>query len=188
MMLRKALLSGLLAACLVNLFYYYQSFDSFSHSTVTSVVQPIKPDAYGKQITMTRYTIDGNIHSQLSAPKLQLYSEQQLAILDHPTIRFNHDAHIWNVQAQHGKYSTDSEKLDLAEKVNIWEVTDIPAAAIHCATETLKLDSKEGIATTADPVVITRSKTILTGVGMEIDLKNSTLSLADKVNLYHEGE
>lgn len=178
---RKILGLGASVLVLANLYYYFQTFDNVLQHPVSNPTQSV-PDAFSRNITITRYNQAGHVHSQLNTPKLRVYSKQQIALIDLPVIHFNETDHVWNIQARRAKYYLDSENMDFMDDVIVQQPATEQQQATRCQTEFLQFDSRHAWARTSKPVLITRNEITLSGIGMELDLNGSIMTLSHEVS------
>jgi lipopolysaccharide export system protein LptC len=165
---------------------------------IDRVVQPSKPRLDGNNrhdpdyilhdFSTSRTDMDGNLRNQLAAAEMRHYPDDDSTFLIRPRYTlYTINKPYTQIESQRGTVSSNGENVQLMDSVKVVRGAFEDRGEMTMHTEFLNINSKDDIATTDRPVVITQApKTVIHATGMIYDKKNKTVQLLNKVRVHYE--
>ncbi|MDS4016272.1 MAG: LPS export ABC transporter periplasmic protein LptC [Candidatus Accumulibacter sp.] len=141
------------------------------------------PDYIVSEVTVRKLDKTGMLRHTLFAEELRHYPDDDSTELIKPTL-----VHVQpgrprlTVKAAHGRLTSQAERVDLREDVEVHREADGKHEALLVSTTELTVLPDEEKAFTKSKVVITQGKSSIQGVGMQVDNKLRTFVLEAQVN------
>lgn len=134
------------------------------------------PDEVVSQF-VTEETDSGRVRWRLSAPKARRYSEEDVFLLDDPTIEFYDDyGHLQTtLTSKHGETSRWTDMLAYGDVVVVTVDGDV------LETDTLRYVSEDDKIISDSFVKLTRGNDVMTGYGLECDHNLSSVEIKRNV-------
>ncbi len=140
------------------------------------------PDAIGEQVVARRYDETGKLRYLLTAPHLEHFPDDDSSELRQPVLlSYRPNAEPLRLSAEHARITSKGETIYLTDKVKLVRPATNDQAELVARMPDLTALPDSGTAFTLNPVEITQGKSWVTGVGMQIDNNNSTLTLQSQV-------
>ena len=146
---------------------------------------------YMYTLNVHNYDEQGSLKNSIIATSWQFFPEQQYSIVKQPhVVVFKNTGHIYNITANLGniihKDTTLNNDIELIKLFNNVDVTQQhasnPNTGFTLKTSYLEFNPSTELATTTKDVVITKIGLIMTGTGMNADLKQNQLELHKNVS------
>jgi len=139
-------------------------------------------DAFAKGITGTQYSENGEKKYQLSAPDLQHYKENNITIINNPTLyMYNQGNYPWTVTAKHATALDGLRKITLTDDVKVSGILTKDYKGSVLTSSKFNYYPKKNQAVTYKPVTIKQPGLVLNAVGMEILFNESKIKLLSNV-------
>lgn len=120
---------------------------------------------------ITYQSIVGN--ARISQPQLKIYKKQ---------IENNQTTLEWHVQAKHGTFFSDQEKINLKQGVLIKKQAKNLQNKLELSTENIDIFPKNSYAKTTHTATIINNSSKLSSIGIGLDFKRQQYQLLGKVN------
>jgi lipopolysaccharide export system protein LptC len=164
---------------------------SVLHQRARPVVATAEEDSYdyvAHDVRVTAFNADtGKISGVLQAPMLRRLRADQTLDLQTPLFLLpDNQGRDWHLAAQRGWVSAKGDEMRLTGEVSGDSPTtgDVPPTTLRTATLTVFPDKH--LATTADPVTLTRPGIMQSGTGMQVNLQSRQYSLLSQVKTRYE--
>ena len=147
------------------------------------------------KIHINNYDEQGTIKNSMTAESWQFFPEHQYSIIKHPNvIVYKPTGYVYNISADLGhlmhKSRSLSDKIDLiklSHNVGIKQkhiTKENPGFSL--STSYLEFNPTTELATTTKEVSISRTGLLITGIGMNADLKHNQLELHKNVTTKYQ--
>lgn len=146
------------------------------------------PDYYLENFVTTKTDVQGNLKSMLAATSMHHYPDNDSTFLTRPRFsQFTNNKLYTQIEGQKGQISSNGEVVEFTNRVIVYRPAIADRPDMRLSTDYLKIFSKQEIASTNSPVVITQGpKTVIRGTGMIYDKKQQTVTLLKKVKVHYE--
>lgn len=146
------------------------------------------PDYYLENFVTTKTDVQGNLKSMLAATSMHHYPDNDSTFLTRPRFsQFTNNKLYTQIEGQKGQISSNGEVVEFTNRVIVYRPAIADRPEMRLSTDYLKIFSKQEIASTNSPVVITQGpKTVIRGTGMIYDKKQQTVTLLKKVKVHYE--
>jgi lipopolysaccharide export system protein LptC len=146
------------------------------------------PDYYLENFVTTKTDVQGNLKSMLAATSMHHYPDDDSTFLTRPRFsQFTNNKLYTQIEGQKGQISSNGEVVEFTNRVIVYRPAIADRPDMRLSTDYLKIFSKQEIASTNSPVVITQGpKTVIRGTGMIYDKKQQTVTLLKKVKVHYE--
>ena len=145
--------------------------------------QSHEADYYGKQLYSRQYDASGRLSQTFTAAESTHYPQTRSTLFSRPVVvTTDADGDTWQVTAAEGTLSDHEHLLHLQQNVEIRPQQPQDNDNLLIRTNSLTYNDQTQIATTADPVTITSTRTTLTAVGMSMDIPRQHLEFNAQVN------
>ena len=141
------------------------------------------PDYVVNEVTVRKLDKSGTLRHTLVAEELRHYPDDDSTELIKPTLVYVQPGRPrLIVKAAHGRLSSQAERVDLREDVEVQREADGKREALFVRTSELTVLPDEEKAFTKAKVMITQGKSSIQGVGMQVDNKLRTYVLETQVS------
>lgn len=176
MNLRILLLILVLASAAVGTWWLLQ------HVTPLLMQKPApvthEPDYYFTNATVTTLNDQGKIEAVMQAPRILHHPDDDSVEVFTPRIEyFIANGQPWHLQADHAVMRSGGKLVDLDGHVTMQHVGNNGGPPLIILTDKMHVDLNTDIATSADPVEILQDPSRMTGVGMQVYLKDDRVQL-----------
>ena len=139
------------------------------------------PDFIVEQVHGRKFGPDGKVLEILLADRMTHYPDSDTTDMVNPDLTYLRGDSPLHLRSRFAVLSKDAQVADLRDKVFGWRdaFADVPAMTFSSSQLTVYPDQE--IARTDVPVTFTRGKSVITGVGMDLDNKLQILSLHSQV-------
>jgi LPS export ABC transporter protein LptC len=148
------------------------------------------PSEYMKKLKIHNYTPAGELKSFISGEYWEFINNKRVSLITKPKILiYKYPKHLYNVTADHGhiihqQFSDEVYLIKLYSEVDVIQKYLEDSSndyAFKLNTSYLEFNLKTEIATTEKKVTIYKPGLLVTGIGMNADLKLNQLELHEKV-------
>lgn len=140
------------------------------------------PDFYVEKLTGRRFGEDGRLVNIMTADRMTHFPDDETTDLVMPNVTFfRPGSPPLHLRSRRGTLSKDGEVADLRDNVYGWREPEGDVPLMTFASSQLTVFKEQEIARTNVPVVLTRGKSVMNGVGMDVDNKVSILRLHSQV-------
>lgn len=141
-----------------------------------------QPFEYMRNVNLYKYNTQGILNNAIIATYWQFFPTQQTSIIKNPNIMLYKDnGNTYNIIA--GSANINKEKLiKLFNSVNIQQYNNKKTAGFNVSTSYLEFNPNTEIAYTTKHVTITKPGLIISGIGMNANLKQHQLELHKNVS------
>lgn len=145
------------------------------------------PDAYAKQLTITRYDTEGRPRHKLQTP-LMRHFEDDTAQIEAPRFwQYDTDTPAWTLRGEKALLNEGDETMLLAGEVFIDRASSDKSPSYHIATRDLTVQTKTAYAETSQPVRIESGNEWITAIGMQGWLQKPVrIKLQQEVRAHYE--
>ncbi|MGQ0657403.1 MAG: LPS export ABC transporter periplasmic protein LptC [Chromatiales bacterium] len=146
-----------------------------------------EPDYYMEDFTQSRMNERGQLHHRLTAELMLHYPDDDSTELVRPVLAVYNEAPTpWQVRAEKGWVSADSELVLLTGEVHIWRDGANGERELDVLTRDLRVRPRERYAETDKPARIHAPGVLYNAVGMRAIFKENRLELLSRVRGRHE--
>lgn len=139
-------------------------------------------DAFAKGIVGTQFGENGEKKYQLSAPDLHHYKNQNLTLIDKPTLYiYNQGNYPWTITANHAKAINGLREVSLIDNVQVSGIQTKDYKGSILTSSKINYYPKKNEAITYQPVTIKQPGLTLNSIGMDILFNESNIKLLSKV-------
>lgn len=140
------------------------------------------PDFIVSALSMRQFNLDGSLKHALTAIKMQHYTDDDSTVVDDPALTFYAHAQPIHVSARRAAVNRDGKEVRLTDGVKMVRDTLDEAPELVVTTAELLVYPDDEIARTNAPVTITQGRSVLTGMGIEVDNGAHTYKLMGRVH------
>ena len=179
-MRRRVLTGMLLLAALLSLGWWILEWMQPRERIRETAVE--SPTYYAHQLNISSYDEEGRLVETLRTPLMIHYDSRGATEFSEPLVwRYNPDEPPWRLQAEQAVAHKQADTIFMSGEVIIDRNADINHSAYHIVTQDLTVRSKDGYATTEQPVRIESKGQWTTAIGMQGWLKQPV-----RVHLLHQ--
>jgi LPS export ABC transporter protein LptC len=136
---------------------------------------------YMKNARLAETDDAGRIYYRIFADQVVQASQQDDLVLTEVRVEYDESEDVhWTVSAGRGVAPYDGAYLDLIDKVRLATAPEAGMEQTVIRTDRLRLDVEQYLASSADPVSISRGNAKLNATGLRVDLKE------DRIELQHD--
>lgn len=140
------------------------------------------PDFFMRNVVYTQLDESGRINSQITAPSLVHYLENDVAVFTLPHLLvFNPKQKLWDIRAEQGKSVGFMGKIYLSGDVNIERMPLAHDFGFKVKTTALTVYPESKTADTKEPVTILQNGSVVNALGAQADLATGTVNLLSQV-------
>jgi lipopolysaccharide export system protein LptC len=146
------------------------------------------PDAYAKQLTITRYDAQGNPRHKLQTPLMRHFPDDRAQIEQPRFWQYDtDDSPAWTLRGERALLNEGDETMLLSGEVFIDRAASDKSPPYHIATRDLTVQTKTAYAETSQPVRIESGDEWITAIGMQGWLQGPVrIKLQQEVRAYYE--
>lgn len=149
-----------------------------------------QPDAYADNITVTRYDKFGKLATQLIAPKMTHYVDNNTSVFLKPKLTLYGDKQPWLITANQAQALNGSNMININGNVVIHENAGPNNPESTFITSTLTVNTQQQTAETNQPVHLTQknkngSTLDITAIGLIANQKTGEVQLLSHVRGYY---
>lgn len=139
------------------------------------------PDFIVQNYAAKQLGADGALKHLLTGSKMMHFPDDESTEVTEPRLTYFGGPRPMHLQARTGLITKDGKQITLKDDVRGWREASSNAPEMAITTSTLIAYPDYDIARTDDKVTITQGKSVLTGVGLELDNRLHVLSLLSQV-------
>ncbi len=140
------------------------------------------PDYYFIDATVTTLDDRGKPEAVMTAPRILHHPDDDSVEVFSPRVEyFVANGPPWHLQAEHALLPKGNKRVELDGHVEMTRVAANGGPPLIVRSATLNVDLNTNLATTQDPAEILQGDSRMTGVGMQVYLKDNRLLLEDTV-------
>ena len=129
-----------------------------------------------ESLNAREYNSSGELYHQLVAKKLEHFKEQSQTTMEKPVVNFFEDNVIlWNLSSEHGKVSSNREKIELNGNVVIRHNNNETHAISKLSTKSIDIYYKKMLASTDQPIILRDENQIITATGLRVNFKKQSI-------------
>lgn len=135
----------------------------------------------------TEYDKQGKIKTKITAEKIIEYRQDGKIVFQHPyLIVYTTQRTPWHIRADQAVSDKAGEKVELAGNVVLHELKSKSTPASLIQTTKLTLFPKKRIATTDEPIVLSRPGVLIHGIGLTANLKTGQYELKSHPEIVYQ--
>lgn len=139
------------------------------------------PDFVIEKVVGRKYGPDGKLLEVLLADRMTHFPDNDTTEVVNPDMTYLRNEPPLHLRSRFGILGKDAQVADLRDNVFGWRDAAADAPAMTFSSSQLTVYPDQEIARTDVPVKFTRGKSVMTGVGMDLDNKLQILSLHSQV-------
>lgn len=140
------------------------------------------PDFVVEKFSARKFGEDGRLLNLLVADRMSHYPDDETTDVSNPDITYLRNDPPLHLRARSAILSKDAQVADLRGEVQGWREAAAGLPAMNFSSSQLTVYPDREIARTDVPVKFTQARSVLTGVGMDLDNKLQILSLHSRVH------
>ncbi|MGA9854452.1 MAG: LPS export ABC transporter periplasmic protein LptC [Gammaproteobacteria bacterium] len=145
-----------------------------------------EPDYYFTDATVTTLNDQGKPEAVMTAPRILHHPDDDSVEVFAPRVEyFIANGQPWHLQAEHALMHSGGKLVDLDGHVELQQAGSNGGPPLIIHTDKMHVDLNTDIATSADPVEILQGNSRITGVGMQVYLKDDRLQLESAIRGYY---
>jgi lipopolysaccharide export system protein LptC len=134
-----------------------------------------------ENFTLRKLDPAGKLLYQLGAERMVHYADEENTEVHRPDLTYLGNPPAMNLTARRATINKDRTVVDLREDVRAVREASGKEAELVITTSQLTVFPEQETATTPEPVRLTQGRSVLTGVGMDVDNKVRTFALRSQV-------
>ncbi|MGH8352873.1 MAG: LPS export ABC transporter periplasmic protein LptC [Pseudomonas sp.] len=183
--LRHSLIFVVLAGLLAALGYWNISPESFMDKPATAG-DDNAIDFYVLNAHSVQYQIDGKLHYEMTADKLEHVKASDVTLLTRPNLQLYRGTPLpWHIQSARGEVAAEGKEVELIDQVRVAR-TDAKGRPTILTTSRLTLFPEKEYAQTEQAVRIEAANGVTTAKGMKAYLNDGRMLLLSNVRGQHE--
>ena len=139
------------------------------------------PDAIVEKFTMTRLDERGSAQQSLSAQRMVHFGDDDSTELDAPRLIRRGDGPAITITADRGTLTGDGEEAFFRGNVLVVREAGAAQQELRMRTNALHVLVEKNLVHTDEQVTITEGRSVLSGVGMELDKQSRRFTLLSQV-------
>ncbi len=167
----------------------YWAYEGTLHSSAPKKTQTNKqnPDYFLEQASIFKYDQKGRREYRLISDNISHYPHSDTTLLSQPHMtNYRKAGQITETDAINGKLLSGNQVLVLWDNVVMTQNTIKTGKGVRMDTDYLTLYSKQGMAETDKPVLITSDNSIMRAIGMKTFYEKGLIHLKSRVRGIHE--
>jgi len=144
------------------------------------------PDYYFTDATVTTLNDQGKREAVMTAPRILHHPDDDSVEVFAPRVEYYiANGQPWHLQADHALLPSGGKLVELDGHVEMLHAANNGGPPLIIHTDRMNVDLNTNIATSADPVEILQGNSRMTGVGMQVYLKDNRLQLEANARGYY---
>lgn len=151
------------------------------------VIDPRQPDFFMENARIRQLNAQGTVSYELVTERATHLASDESTLLDEPFLVFfrEGEAQPWELRSRHGQASQGGDRVRLTEEVELQQ--KLPDRALtRLTTSLLDVFPQRDYAETDQAVRIEAANGVTTGVGMQVQFNDGTMTLLSNVRGEHE--
>jgi len=145
-----------------------------------------EPDYYFTDATVTTLDDQGKPEAVMTAPRILHHPDDDSVEVFAPRVKyFIANGQPWHIQADHALLPSGGKLVELDGHVEMTHAGNNGGLPLIIHTDKMNVDMNTNVATTPDPVEILQGMGRMTGVGMQVYLKDNQVQLESNVRGYY---
>ena len=174
---------GVLAALAVG----YWNIRPASFQADPLVIDPRQPDFFMENARIRQLNAQGTVAYELVTERATHLASDESTLLEEPYLEFFREGETqpWELRARHGQADRGGDRVRLTEEVELKQ--KLPDRALtRLTTSLLDVFPQRDYAETDQAVRIEAANGVTTGVGMQVQFNDGTMTLLSNVRGEHE--
>jgi lipopolysaccharide export system protein LptC len=143
-------------------------------------------DFYATNTYTVQYQVDGNLHYELSADKVEHLKASDITLMSGPDMNLFRGTELpWKIRSERGEVSPGGTEIELIEQVRV-ERTDAKGRPTILTTSRLTVFPEREYAQTQQAVRIVAANGVTTAKGMKAYMNDGRMLLLSNVRGQHE--
>jgi len=144
------------------------------------------PDFIVERLTAYKYSETGELQYALVADKMVHYPDDESTDVFKPKLSYHSKPRVAHLTAERARISADGKVIVLMDGVSVWQEASGENPELRMTTPELTVIPEEEFAFTTAAVRIVQGRSVVTGIGLEMNNKLATATLKSRVRAFIE--